>query len=722
MKTLLLIFCLVLGTQGFTQYIGDNIINPFPICSGMYSLNDVSIPVQNNPNPPTAYDIGPGNDFGCFNGDTSSLEKPFWAYFKTNQIGQIDLNLFPVTSGHNHIVYGPFNSYGDMINSNGILGSTVAPIVSCFDNSWNNNSGGDNLSISPTLTDQYYLVLITNYTNFNQILLSNNITTSTGTLDSTICNDVQHISGHFFYDINSDGIKDSTEYGINSPSILSHSISPTSANNFINPTGGDPNFYYSNSTSLATIYTVSSSATSVFSFSTPNSYSFTLDTLNNTIDTIKFGVYPNTIAPSFSNMIVSPFDSINCIYGQIIYNEIINTGTQNFVNNSIKIEVDNNSTISTFNNDGLIISPDSVINSNYYYSFNNLDVFQSAISYFKLQPNTTVTFGDTLSSIITTTCIDDLGTVLTQIDTAIRIVSCSYDPNNKLSFHDNGNIEEDISLGEELEYVINFQNTGNAAAVNIKIQDTIANNIDLHSFQFINSSHLSSYFIDASNRLITFYFNYINLPDSSSDEAGSHGFVKFKINALDNLDPRTEITNSASIYFDFNAPIYTNTALNKIECYFYPDSLIFSDNNIIYVGDNGNSTFQWFLDGNILNDATSSGIFVYENGVYSVESTNEFGCMSFGDFIVDYVNLVYKKDNTIKVYPIPTVNLINIISTNQNIKTVQVTDIIGNSIMIHNNINQKETKVIISDLASGVYFIKVIDYSGQETVKKIIKK
>ena len=262
----------------------------------------------------------------------------------------------------------------------------------------------------------------------------------------------------------------------------------------------------------------------------------------------------------------------------------------------------------------------------------------------------------------------------------------------------------------------------NVAAVNIKIEDTISDNIDLHSFQFINSSHLSSYFIDANTRLITFYFNNINLPDSSSDEAGSHGLVKFIINALDNLDPRTEITNSASIYFDFNTPIYTNTALNKIECYNNPDATIINDYSTLYVIDNGSSTFQWYFDGILIDDATSPFNTIQENGDYSIEVTNEFGCISTGNFNVDFANLINKQDNSIKVYPIPSVNSINIIASNQNIMSIQIMDIIGNSIMIHNNINQKETKVNISDLASGVYFIKVIDYSGQETIKKFLKK
>jgi len=40
--------------------------------------------------------------------------------------------------------------------------------------------------------------------------------------------------------------------------------------------------------------------------------------------------------------------------------------------------------------------------------------------------------------------------------------------------------------------------------------------------------------------------------------------VSFSIDQIDGNAPGTEITNSAGIYFDFNAPIITNTTLNTV--------------------------------------------------------------------------------------------------------------------------------------------------------------
>ena len=75
------------------------------------------------------------------------------------------------------------------------------------------------------------------------------------------------------------------------------------------------------------------------------------------------------------------------------------------------------------------------------------------------------------------------------------------------------------------------------------------------------SSH--EYEIDVTGEgraVLTFTFNNINLPDSTTDELNSQGFVKFKIAPYNSLPNGTVLVNSADIYFDFNLPISTNQA------------------------------------------------------------------------------------------------------------------------------------------------------------------
>jgi len=66
------------------------------------------------------------------------------------------------------------------------------------------------------------------------------------------------------------------------------------------------------------------------------------------------------------------------------------------------------------------------------------------------------------------------------------------------------------------------------------------------------------------DKILKFNFKDINLADSLSDPAGSKGFVTYQIDPYLGLNEGTVIENSAGIYFDFNAPVITNTTKNTL--------------------------------------------------------------------------------------------------------------------------------------------------------------
>ena len=66
------------------------------------------------------------------------------------------------------------------------------------------------------------------------------------------------------------------------------------------------------------------------------------------------------------------------------------------------------------------------------------------------------------------------------------------------------------------------------------------------------------------NSIINFHFSNILLPDSITNEPASHGFVKYRIKPLNNLQVNDNISNTAAIYFDFEPAIITNTVTNTI--------------------------------------------------------------------------------------------------------------------------------------------------------------
>ena len=141
---------------------------------------------------------------------------------------------------------------------------------------------------------------------------------------------------------------------------------------------------------------------------------------------------------------------------------------------------------------------------------------------------------------------------------------CAYDPNDKL-VTPSGIGEENLTLfGTTLEYTIRFQNTGNDTAFNVVVRDTFDVGLRMSSFHLIGHSHPIETIIDINTREVIFTFNDIYLPDSFVNEPASHGFIKFKMQAEENLAEGTPIENTAGIFFDSNPPIITNTTFNTL--------------------------------------------------------------------------------------------------------------------------------------------------------------
>ncbi len=149
------------------------------------------------------------------------------------------------------------------------------------------------------------------------------------------------------------------------------------------------------------------------------------------------------------------------------------------------------------------------------------------------------------------------------VDTVHQEATGSWDPNNKLVLPTGEEAEGKIKGDEELTYTVNFQNTGNAPAVNVVLRDLIDDDLDLETFRMIGASH--PYTMQFAGREAIWKFSSIMLPDSNTNEPASHGHVTFGIKPNAGLAQGTQLTNTADIYFDYNAAVATNTTLNTID-------------------------------------------------------------------------------------------------------------------------------------------------------------
>ena len=149
------------------------------------------------------------------------------------------------------------------------------------------------------------------------------------------------------------------------------------------------------------------------------------------------------------------------------------------------------------------------------------------------------------------------------VDIYCGTVTGSYDPNDKTGYPTGQTDQKYIQPNQQLQYVIRFQNTGTDTAFTVVIRDTLDTDLNIFTVTPGVSSH-SYTFKMYGPRVLEWTFENINLPDSTTDQAGSNGFATFHVEQVPNLAPGTEITNDADIYFDFNAPITTNTTMHRI--------------------------------------------------------------------------------------------------------------------------------------------------------------
>ncbi|WP_264530262.1 T9SS type A sorting domain-containing protein [Flavobacterium sp. N502540] len=131
----------------------------------------------------------------------------------------------------------------------------------------------------------------------------------------------------------------------------------------------------------------------------------------------------------------------------------------------------------------------------------------------------------------------------------------SFDPNDKICL--GGDYVRPEHVGDYMYYRIRFENLGTASAQNIKVTDMIdTTKFDIASLSPVDGSHPFTTRVIQGNQ-VEFMFNNIQL--GFADE-NNDGYLVFKIRSLNSLTEGAMLENTASIYFDYNLPVVTNTS------------------------------------------------------------------------------------------------------------------------------------------------------------------
>lgn len=193
----LLLFVILLHTNVKSQSGSPTCLNMPGICvNAMYMLD-------NDPTGTfTATSLNPGNDYSC----VFSQPVPNWFFMRVTQSGSLDFTI-SAANDIDFVLYGPFSSYLDIESQCNNYGQPgFAPVVDCS----YSTASVENVNIANALYGEYYVILITNFTNLQQTVTF----TQTGGTGTIACNANTTVAGTVYGDLNSDCVLDSTDLKI----------------------------------------------------------------------------------------------------------------------------------------------------------------------------------------------------------------------------------------------------------------------------------------------------------------------------------------------------------------------------------------------------------------------------------------------------------------------------------------------------------------------------
>lgn len=513
------------------------------------------------------------------------------------------------------------------------------------------------------------------------------------------------IKGNVFVDLNSNGIKDSNDYAKPfekvSLSTGDYTFTDIHGNYELDVDSTGTHVVFIDSSKLFvpvppsdTIHFTSNDTTAISNFILqPNATPF---------DSINVKVIPlfNAARPGFRYPCVVFYENVG--------NTVLNSAL-NFKYDSSILTYDSSSANYILYNWNLIYANSSVMYPGQRNAF---------LAYFTVKQ--TAHIGDTLRLIATVT-----GNSAGASDSIGAIIRGSFDPNSKEATP--VLTVQEVQQEKDVIYTIRFENVGNDTAFKVSISDTLSNLLQTNTLTMISSSHPCKVYVN--NNILRFDFNEINLPDTSKSKMLSNGFVQFKVKPKTTLTAGMEIPNKASIYFDYNAPVVTNTAKTYIKNVVTPINL--SSFTAKAASNNKSVAVQWQTANEIntihfnVQRSTDNRNFVAVGKVEAKGSGNTYlltddinGITAKqiyyrlqsvdADNLKQYSRVVSVKLGTTakaEIFPNPTRNYIVLTRNSNNAEMIIISDLNGKSVLSQ-QVAGYQAQVNINKLAEGIYILQ----------------
>ena len=507
---------------------------------------------------------------------------------------------------------------------------------------------------------------------------------------------VFHIQGTAYHDQDQDGFQDPSEGGL--PFV--HATATPTASMPLTTANGDFDISADEGT-----YDVHITMPGLWTLTTtPASYQVTVDSVTPVSTDNDFGYAPAVDTTILALAFVG--NTSPCLDTTVQFLSVMNLGTTQ-PSGTICVTLD-----TAFAYVSSTPAPTTIAGNTYCWEYDSLYYYsQTLIELLVVNPDPAF-IGGTVTSDISVSEEDPLGNVLQTFHGSwTTIVACAYDPNDKqvdpLGYGAAGAV--DIST-DHLEYTIRFQNTGSAPALDVLLRDQLSADLDWTSLQVLGYSHpVTSVVVEQDGSLVV-RFDNIQLPDSGANFAESQGFFRFGIDVLPGLPHGTAIANTASIFFDLNPAVVTNTVTTTlIDCGMWEPEINASGWQAL-VAQQG-AAYQWFNNGIPIIGATDQILFFIGNGSYTAEVTSEFGCVALSDpYVITTAGLEELDVLGIAVVPNPIVDRAQLVF-NQFLTSghsVDVVDIQGHVVRRPVVVGSDRVTLDRTGLAAGIYSVRVL--------------
>ncbi len=117
-------------------------------------------------------------------------------------------------------------------------------------------------------------------------------------------------------------------------------------------------------------------------------------------------------------------------------------------------------------------------------------------------------------------------------------------------------------------------------------------------------------------------------------------------------------------------------------------------------------TYQWYLNGTEIDDATSASILALEDGIYTVSVTDDIDCDGVSEDLNFIIDSVKELDIELVIYPIPVNTTLNVNSTANVVKQLDIVNAAG-QVVSSKRTAELNAQLDVSEFSNGFYFLRV---------------